>query len=88
MDVEKLLQQLALAKEAGADAEAKDFFAPAPGSGGADDESGEPDGDEPDGDEMGDGGGMAHMKMEGQAELTPEQLQELLSMLSSQGGGQ
>lgn len=67
----KLLEQLALAKEAGSKAMAKDFFAPTPGSGGEDESAAAmlPEGME--------GGG------EGGDELTPEQLEELMAMLQA-----
>lgn len=72
----KLLEQLALAKEAGTKAMAKDFFAPTPGSGGADEA--EPSAEE-----------GAEMGADASAEnLTPEQLEELLKMLGAEGGAQ
>lgn len=77
---QKLLQQLALAKEAGSRAMAKDFFAPTPGSGGPDEEAQEASGAmppdaQPDAADAAAGGGDAG------GELSPEQLQQLLQML-------
>ncbi len=86
---DKLLEQLALAKEAGTKAMAKDFFAPVPG--------GEPDGDEGVGDNppvaAAAGGGEApsdgaSVNVDAQAEgLSPEQLEELLAALGGTEGG-
>lgn len=81
----KLLEQLALAKQAGTKSMAKQFFAPVPGGaeedaqdGGADDAlEGAP----------GEGGGdMAGGEPGG--ELTPDKLEELLRLLGQSGGEQ
>lgn len=93
---QKLLQQLALAKQAGTQGMAKDFFTKTPGPGqdaGADGEP-KPGGDMqtsaapgdvttagPTNDEAGAGGAMP-----GGDQMTPEQLQELLQLLEQQGG--
>lgn len=76
----KLLEQLALAKEAGTKSMAKEFFAPVPGSSPA--EGGSVDAEQaamPDAAAQGGEGGAD--------DLSPEQLEELLRMLESQGGG-
>lgn len=68
----RMKEQLALAREAGTRAMAKDFFAPAPGSGGPSDaemEAAPPEGVE---------------EPAAEPELTPEQLEELLSLLAQQ----
>lgn len=71
----KLLEQLRLAKEAGTKAMAKDFFAPTPGSGGPDEGSPQEEASEsPD-------------EAQTEGDISPEQLEELLKMLQSQGGG-
>lgn len=80
----KLLQQLALAKQAGSQAMAKNFFAktPSPGAENAAAEHPEPDADQ--------AGGPSDMDADNQAggeQLTPEQLEEILRALESQGGG-
>jgi len=80
---QKLLEQLALAKEAGAKAMAKDFFAPTPGSGGANETA-------PIGGEALAHGDDKQAPMDGSGgpeALTPEQLEELLALLGQQGGG-
>lgn len=95
----KLLQQLALAKQAGTQSMAKDFFAktpspgtdptadPAAGGGamppGGDVQTSAAPGGEPS--EPGEKG--LEMEANGQ-DMTPEQLEELLQLLQSQGGGQ
>ena len=72
----KLLEQLALAKEAGTKAMAKDFFAPVPGAA------------EPDGDEAMPPEGGGSVDVSAQAEgLTPEQLEELMRALGGGAGG-
>jgi hypothetical protein len=79
---EKLLEQLALAKEAGTKGMAKEFFAPTPGSGGPPADAPAEEGAEaagampPDAD---DSGAMPPGAAGG--ELTPEQLQQLLAAL-------
>jgi hypothetical protein len=77
----KLLEQLQLAKQAGTQAMAKDFFAPTPGAG---QEEGSPaeEASEPPAEAAAEGGG----KPAGD-NLTPEQLEELLRMLGDGGGG-
>lgn len=73
-----LLQQLALAKQAGTQAMAKDFFAKPPGPGtdpAAEAEEAVQTSAE----------GASASAPEGEAELTPEQLEELLAQLQSQG---
>jgi hypothetical protein len=69
----RMKEQLALAREAGTKAMAKDFFAPTPGAGGpseAEMEAAPPE----EGAEM----------PAGEPELTPEQLEELLALLAQQ----
>jgi hypothetical protein len=69
----RMKEQLALAREAGTKAMAKDFFAPTPGAGGPSDaemEAAPPEA----------GGEMPA----GEPELTPEQLEELLALLAQQ----
>lgn len=73
-------EQLALAREAGTRAMAKDFFAPAPGAGGP-----------AEGEMMGGEMGMdpqegAEAEAGGEPELTPEQVEELLALLAQQQG--
>ena len=85
MNKEKLLQQLALAKQAGTKAMAKDFFAKVPGSspaeGSPEEEAAEaPDEASAEGDTPGGDAGDA-------SGLSPEQLQELLRMLGGDVGG-
>ena len=70
----RMKEQLALAREAGTKAMAKDFFAPAPGAGGPTDA--EAAAGEPPAVEMAEGGG--------EPELTPEQIEELLALLAQQ----
>jgi hypothetical protein len=84
----KLLEQLQLAKQAGTQAMAKDFFAPTPGAGqeeGSPEEeaSESPDEAKAEGDMPG-GGMEVHAKTDS---ITPEQLEELLRMLGGEGGG-
>lgn len=77
MNDPRMKEQLALAREAGTRAMAKDFFAPTPGSGGPADgemEAAPPDGGEAPGGEM----------PAEQPELTPEQIEELLALLAQQ----
>lgn len=78
---EKLLKQLALAKEAGMKGMAKEFFAPAPGSTPAEEQSA------PEGGAMPDAMGAEGMPGAEGGDLTPEQLEELMRMLETQGGG-
>lgn len=74
---DKLLEQLALAKEAGTKAMAKDFFAPTPGASPAESGmEGSP------AEESSESPGEA--KAEG--DLTPEHLEELMRLLEQQGG--
>lgn len=80
----KLLQQLALAKQAGSQAMAKNFFAKTP-SPGAEDEAAEHP--EPDADQAGGPSDMDADNQAGGEQLTPEQLEEILRALESQGGG-
>lgn len=81
---DKLLEQLALAKEAGTKAMAKDFFAPVPGGEAEASADGRQDpppleGAAPGGDSV---------SVDAQAEgLTPEQLEELLASLGNSQGG-
>lgn len=73
MNDPRMKEQLALAREAGTRAMAKDFFAPTPGSGGPSDaemEAAPPEGGE--------------AAPEAQPELTPEQIEELLALLAQQ----
>lgn len=70
----RMKEQLALAREAGTKAMAKDFFAPTPGSGGPSDAEMAP--------APAEGGEMP--PVEGEAELTPEQIEELLALLAQQ----
>lgn len=79
---EKLLKQLALAKEAGMKGMAKEFFAPAPGSTPAEEQSA-PEG----GAAMGGMDGMHDAMCAEGGDLSPEQLEELMRMLETQGGG-
>lgn len=94
----KRLQQLALAKEAGSNKMAKDFFAKTPGTGGADPGADQPG---PGADQLGapgapggtppmDGGGPGPGQPDGD-EIPPEQLEELIQLLESmkaqQGNG-
>jgi len=82
----KLMEQLALAKEAGLKGMSKEFFAPTPGSGEGDEA--QPGAQEPDGDEAASGGaGPGHVEMSAD-NITPEQLQELMRALGIEGGGQ
>lgn len=74
----RMKEHLALARDAGTKAMAKDFFAPAPGSGGPSDA------------EMAEGempmaGGEMPPEL---AALSPEQLEELLALLAQQGGSE
>lgn len=69
MNDPRLKEQLALAREAGTKAMAKDFFAPTPGSGGPADGEMEAQPAE----------GEAPMA---EPELTPEQIEELLALLA------
>lgn len=84
----KLLQQLMLAKEAGSNRMAKDFFAKTPGTGGP--EEGAPGAPPMDG-KPGAMPPAAAPGADGEApgdEMKPEDLEELLRLLQSQGGGQ
>lgn len=86
----KLLQQLMLAKEAGSNRMARDFFAKTPGTGGP--EEGAPGAPPMDGKP----GAMPPAAAPGAGsdgeapgdEMKPEDLEELLRLLQSQGGGQ
>lgn len=93
----KLLQQLMLAKEAGSNRMAKDFFAKTPGTGGP--EEGAPGAPPMDGKPGAMPPSAAPGSMpptaapgaDGEApgdEMKPEDLEELLRLLQSQGGGQ
>lgn len=73
----RMKEHLALARDAGTKAMAKDFFAPTPGAGGPAEEMAE--GEMP----MGDGEMPPDL-----AALPPEQLEELLALLAQQGGGE
>jgi hypothetical protein len=75
----RMKEQLALARDAGTKAMAKDFFAETPGSGGPT-EAGEVP-------EASDGQPAAEIPPE-LAALSPEQLEELLALLAQQGGGE
>lgn len=94
----KLLQQLALAKQAGTQSMAKDFFAKTPSPGtepdagmqtsavtGGDAMTAGPSNDEAAG-QVG-AGDPGQAAGQGGEQMTPEQLQELLQMLEAQGGG-
>lgn len=83
MNKEKLLQQLAMAKQAGTSAMAKDFFSKTPGSTPAEG-SPEEEAAEPPAEASAEGDPAAGGNMGG---MTPEQLEELLRMLGDQGGG-
>jgi len=91
-----LLQQLALAKQAGTKAMAKDFFAKTPGPGAEPGAEGTPPvddvqtsapGDAQAGEQPEPGEKSLDLEANGQ-DMTPEQLEELLRMLEAQGGGQ
>lgn len=86
----KLLDQLALAKQAGTQSMAKDFFAktPSPGTEPAGDDmqtSAAPGGEAAEAPEAPEQG--LEMEANGK-DMSPEELQQLLQMLESQGGGQ
>lgn len=110
---QKLLEQIALAKEVGSNKMAKDFFAKTPGAGGPGDGSDAqtgtnvaagPGANDPgnmapdDGTDPGKPGILGGMKPNADAsnapvapnpdDMTPEQLEELLHLLGSQGGMQ
>lgn len=98
MNPKKLLEQLALAKQAGTQHAAKNFFAPVPGSPAIEDkgsEMAEAGGDTDNGPSkpgaLGDvptNADATNMpKGADGAQLTPEQLQELLQLLKQHGGG-
>jgi hypothetical protein len=75
MNDPRMKEHLALARDAGTKAMAKDFFAPAPGSGGPSDAEMEA--------EAAPTGGEVPPEL---AALSPEQLEELLALLAQQGG--
>ena len=74
----RMKEQLALARDAGTKAMAKDFFAETPGTGGPAGSGAVP--------EASDGQPQAEVPPE-LAALSPEQLEELLALLAQQGGG-
>jgi hypothetical protein len=79
---QKLLEQLGLAKEAGSNAMAKDFFAKTPGTGGEETSTAGPTPAD------GQGAGQAAQPGEPEGdELTPQMLEELLQLLAGRGQG-
>lgn len=78
MEDPRMKKHLGLARDAGTKAMAKDFFAPTPGAGGP------AEGEMPEAAPVETGGEMPPEL----AELTPEQLEELLALLAQQGGGE
>lgn len=85
---QKLLEQLQLAKEAGSNAMAKDFFSkPENPVEAPPDEAGMTEGQEPDGDEGMPAQGLPAGPMGGEGEPSEEELQELLRLLEQQGQG-